>query len=123
MKKHTILLFAGIICLNFLHAQDYKVQKVQQNSELLARKIAQKMQDSLNLSTEQRKKIYDINLLLQQRKMQARAMYTNRDSIGRQLQIIEHTRDSLYNTVISAEKMQLYKSKKRVLINNGEKKN
>ena len=82
----------------------------------LSTQIAQKMQDSLYLSSEQRDSIYAINNRLQSQKMQARMQYAGADSIQYHLQRIENTRDSLYKPVLGAEKYLLYKQKKRNLI-------
>lgn len=84
----------------------------------LARKHAQAMKDSLNLTGQQMNQLYEINLSLHNQKKQAMTSGMTRDSIGRRLQQIEGSRDSLYRQVLPAEKFELYKSKKRRLINN-----
>lgn len=81
----------------------------------LAEKIAQKMKDTLSLSGQQKKSIKDINLNLNNQKMQARQKYSNRDSVRISLQKIEYTRDTLFSAVLSHQQYILYKQKKRNL--------
>ncbi|MFT3823037.1 MAG: hypothetical protein QM731_03920 [Chitinophagaceae bacterium] len=93
--------------------------KAQENpATVLASKIAQKMKDSLSLTTEQMQSIYTINMQLHQQKMAARQQYAGNPSLGNYIQKIENTRDSLYRPVLTDEKYQLYKSKKRNLVSN-----
>jgi len=92
----------------------------QDDGERLARKIAKSMKDSLDLTGAQMNQLYDINFSIHNQKKQARLQYTNRDSVGRALQRIEGTRDSLYRVVIPMEKFDAYKRKKRNLVNNNQ---
>jgi hypothetical protein len=85
----------------------------------LSTRIAQKLQDSLGLSTAQRDSIYAINIRLQHQKTQVRSQYTGTDSLQYHIQRIENTRDSLYKRIIADEgKYNLYKQKKRYLVSN-----
>jgi hypothetical protein len=87
-------------------------------AESIASKIADKMKDSLSLTQAVRDQIYTINMNLHAQKMNSRAVYLDPSDLRPQLQKIENTRDSLYRTVLSAEKFQLYQQKKRSLVNN-----
>lgn len=92
--------------------------KAQDKASELASKIAQRMKDSLSLDETQRAKLYDLNMLLHNRKMSIRQQYAGKDSLSYYMQIVENSRDSLYHGVLTDEKYLLYKSKKRHLINN-----
>jgi hypothetical protein len=90
----------------------------QSAGEALAGRVAQKMADSLALSAYQKTQIYQINMQLHSRKLVARQQYSSGDSLIRQIQMIENTRDSLYRPVLTEEKYLLYKQKKAILISN-----
>jgi hypothetical protein len=84
--------------------------------EQVAGSIAQKMTDSLGLTTTQKNQIYNINMQLANQKALARQQYSSIDSVRYRLQKIENSRDSLYHTVLSEDKYFLYKEKKRFLV-------
>jgi hypothetical protein len=84
----------------------------------LANRIATRMKDTLSLTVPQRNLVYDINILLHNRKTAIRQLYTNTDSVSFYLQRAENKRDSLYHTIMSDSKYQLYLQKKRNLVNN-----
>lgn len=112
MKSILILLTILMIGSTSLRAQDATA-----NANALAGKIANKMKDSLSLSTDQRNGIKAINLKLHEEKTAVRSRYiNNRDSVGLYLQKVEYSRDTLYKTVLSPEQYQLYKQNKRVLV-------
>lgn len=92
--------------------------KAQSPAEQLAGKIANKMKDTLSLSTQQRNSIYDINMNLSNQKAAVRYQYTAPDSLTIKIQLVERSRDSLYSGVLSAPQFQLYKQKKRNLVSN-----
>jgi len=94
------------------------VATAQAPAEAIASKIADKMTDSLSLTQAERDQIYTVNMNLHEQKMKMRAVYQDPIQLGPQLQKIENTRDSLYGGVLSAEKFQLYRQKKRSLVNN-----
>lgn len=83
-----------------------------------ATKVADRLKDSLQLTADQRGKVYKLSIQLSIEKMQARQQSSNRDSVGRKLQRIESTRDSLYSTVLSREQFEKYKLRKGSLLNN-----
>lgn len=87
-------------------------------AEAIASKIADKMTDSLSLTQAERDQIYTVNMNLHEQKMKMRAVSQDTIQLGPQLQKIENTRDSLYGRVLSAGKFQLYRQKKRSLVNN-----
>lgn len=110
MKKYMIMLILAW-CIKPANAQtDASVQ--------IATKIADRMKDSLELSASQRESVYAINMQLAAQKDAARQASTDRKLVGRQLQRIENTRDSLFRPVLGEEKYLLYKQKKKGLINN-----
>ena len=84
----------------------------------VADKIAQKMKDSLSLTTSQKDQIYQVNMQLQESKINARQQYTGTDSARIYVQRIENTRDSLYRPILGEEKFLLYREKKTNLVNN-----
>lgn len=87
------------------------------SADEVAARIADKMKDSLLLSTSQRNNIYSVNLYLNNQKQIARQKYSDTDSLRYHIQVIENSRDSLYKKIIYEEKYLLYKEKKRNLIN------
>jgi len=107
--KCILLTSAFLLSVFFMHAQ---------NANAIAEKIAKKMKDSLSLSSNQQAAILGINLQLHEQKKQAFARYENLDSLGKKIQSIENTRDSLYRPIMGAETFSLYKRKKKNLVNN-----
>jgi hypothetical protein len=83
----------------------------------LAERIANRMQDSLILTTAQKERLYEVNLLIHIKKLQIRQRFVQRDSIRIYLQRVENTRDGLYERIINnEEKYKMYKVKKTHLI-------
>jgi hypothetical protein len=88
-------------------------------AQLFARKTAIKMKDSLSLTGWQQQKLYEVNMLLSGKKMNARTTYADKpDSMSYYMQKIENSRDSLYGNILTPEQMQQYKQKKITLIAN-----
>jgi hypothetical protein len=96
----------------------YRASAQTSPAQVLADKIALKMKDSLSLSEQQRSQLYNINIQLHNLKASARQQYSAMDSLGRAIQRIENTRDSLYSSVLNSEQTILYKEKKSTLISN-----
>lgn len=84
----------------------------------LAAKIADRMKDTLLLTTVQRDSVYQINLSLHEQKMAVRSQQSDSETMRQRFQEIENTRDGRYRTVLGEEKFLLYKQKKRNLISN-----
>ena len=97
------------------HAQTNAVSQAN-TSTLVAAKIADRMKDSLQLSTSQRNSVHDINLQINLLKQDVRSRFTNRDSLTIHIQKIENSRDSLYKPVLTGQQFNQYKQKKRFLI-------
>lgn len=116
MKKNLFIIILLLISAFAVSAQTSNQQ--QDQGERLARKIAKQIKDSLNLTGAQMNQLATINISLHQQKKQLMSSGQSRDSIGKGLQRIENTRDSLYRLIIPIEKFELYKLKKRNLINN-----
>lgn len=87
-------------------------------AQQLAAHIADRMKDSLSLTAAQRGQIFSINMRMHNDKMAKRGLYGNRDSVGRHLQLIENSRDSLYHKVLSEAQYGLYLKKKGRLLGN-----
>jgi 6-pyruvoyl-tetrahydropterin synthase len=87
-------------------------------AENLAKKIADRMKDSLALTEQQRNSIFDINMQLHNQKMEKRKHYANDPLLGNHLQKVENTRDSLYRAVLPEDKFILYKKKRTNIVNN-----
>lgn len=130
MKKIICILTGCTLLLN-LHAQqqnqgaatkissDTSAATIKKNSEEVAYRIANKMRDSLSLNASETKKVYEINLWLQAKKMEARKEYAGSPVIAQKLQQIENLRDSLYKKVIAdSVKYNYYRRKKGHVINN-----
>ena len=109
MKKIFLILFASGIGAS---------ANAQSNHEQLAFHIAQKMKDSLSLTSQQKDSIYIVNMQITNWKIAVRQQHTNPDSIRIYMQVMESRRDSLYHPFLSEEKYQLYLEKKRNLISN-----
>ena len=109
MKKTLVIVFIALL----YHCQGM----AQSNSgEALAGSIAQKMKDSLALTSMQKDSIYAINLRLLEQKTTVRQQYTDSIALQYQLQRVERLRDSLYRPVLGEDKYPLYKIKKRNLL-------
>jgi hypothetical protein len=87
-------------------------------AEQLAEKLAQKMKDSLSLSSSQKQQLYSINMQLHSNKLLVRQQYAGSDSLIINLQKVENTRDSLYKPVLTQQQYDLYRQKKRSLVSN-----
>jgi hypothetical protein len=86
--------------------------------EQLAGKIAQKLKDSLSLTTTQQEGVYAANMRLHNLKMTLRQQHLSADALRVQFQKVENTRDSLYQRVLTANQFQQYRQKKKNLVNN-----
>jgi maltose-binding protein MalE len=87
-------------------------------AEQLAEKVAQKMKDSLSLSSSQKQQLYNINMQLHSNKLVVRQQYAGSDSLVIKVQIVENTRDSLYRPVLTQQQYDLYRQKKKTLVSN-----
>jgi len=104
-----LLVFISLLCVANAFGQT-------NNSEIVAMRIAKKMQDSLHLNQNEASKVYDINMFLSAQKIQARQSTTHPDSLRKKIQMVEYKRDSLYKTVLPLPKYNLYLLKKIRLI-------
>ena len=95
-----------------------QVNSGNQVAENLAKKIADRMKDSLGLSEQQRNSIFDVNMQIHNQKMEKRKQYVNDPLLGNKLQKVENTRDSLYRAVLPEDKFILYKKKRTNIVNN-----
>jgi outer membrane lipoprotein-sorting protein len=112
-KKFLVLLLVFINYCVSLGAQGNA------NGVQVAQKIAKKMKDTLNLSGNQKSKIYDANMQIHNQKQAARNETPNNPTLLRtKIQAIEKTRDSLYIPILKPEEFILYKQKKRNLVSN-----
>lgn len=111
MKKIYCLLLMLVFIIN-------KETSAQSNtSSQLSTRIADRLKDSLTLTSVQRDSIYQVNQRLALQKATIRQTVTG-DSLRIRIQKIENTRDSLYKPILGEEKYLLYKSKKITLLNN-----
>ncbi|MET0463517.1 MAG: hypothetical protein ABW007_10195 [Chitinophagaceae bacterium] len=92
----------------------------QSPAELVADKIAQKMKDTLQLSSTLKDALHTVNMELHQQKIAARQQYPNdQQAMSQAIQRVEHSRDSLYRMTLQNDtKWLLYKEKKASLVNN-----
>jgi Spy/CpxP family protein refolding chaperone len=116
MKYQPFVLFiVMMICTAVCSAQSNNNNNniANYNGNQLANKLAKKMQDSLDLTNQQRQQIRDINMQLHQQKMSVRNQYTGQDSVLRvKTQEVENTRDNLYRPVLGEQKYIVYRQKK-----------
>lgn len=115
MKKY---LLGALLLMSAILTKAQSTEQKQDQGERLAKKIAKQLKDSLNLTGSEMNQLFTINLSIHQQKKQLMSSGQNREVIGKGLQRIENTRDSLYKQVIPANKFELYRSKKRNLVNN-----
>lgn len=87
-------------------------------AENLAKKIANRMKDTLALTEQQCHSIFEINMQIHKGKMEKRKQYANDPLLGTHLQKVENMRDSLYRAVLPEDKFMLYKKKRTNLVNN-----
>lgn len=107
------------ICLAVIFTGFMINAKAQSNApQQVAHKIAKKMKDSLDLTSQQRHQVFQVNMQLHNEKTAVRSQYAGADSLGYYIQQVENKRDSLYLPVLGPDKYQLYLQKKRNLVNN-----
>jgi hypothetical protein len=109
--KNILITMILILGVQSLHAQSTP-------ATTLANKIAQKMKDSLSLSETQKTQIYNLNMQLHDQKMSVRQQYAGNNLLTEKIQQVENTRDSLYTSVLSEQQFNLYRQKKRTILNN-----
>jgi len=88
-------------------------------AETLAKKIAQRLGDTLALSIQERADVLSANLSIVAQKKTVFLNEAMPDSVKAvKLQAIENTRDSLYRRIIGLERFEVYKNKKKSIVNN-----
>lgn len=107
----NIILFVLLL----LSVQVLKAQEIDATAKL-ARHIAQKMSDTLDLNDEQQKLLVDINMGLSKRKARFFQKSAKKQDVERELQKIERTRDEQYEKVLTKEQYTLYLKKKGNLV-------
>jgi hypothetical protein len=81
---------------------------------------AQRMKDTLGLTTVQKDSIYQVNLRLMNEKHDLRSQYANNPALLRsKTQEVENTRDSRYAPILTPAQFTLYQQKKRNLLSGG----
>jgi len=115
IKKSTMRI---IILFNLIFlVLTFTAASQQSPAQQISSRIAQKMTDTLSLTSVQTDQIYNVNISISDNKEAIWNQYSNPDSIRARIQIIEATRDSLYRPILSDEKFQIYLQKKRQIIN------
>ncbi len=110
MKKVVYLVGLFFASTN-ISAQQRVISDVQ-----VSHKISDKVADSLGLDEQTRAKLFRLSQYIAEQKLQARKASNDRAGVGKRLQLIENSRDSLYKTVLSPAKYQQYLQRKRTLI-------
>jgi len=113
--KFSLIIFCACLLFGSL---SLNAQSTVSPGVKIAENIAGKMKDTLGLSNSQRDSIYAINIALHEKKMAAWQQNLASDALRRQLQIIENTRDSLYQRILNEPQFFLYRQKKNRLIAN-----
>jgi len=83
-----------------------------------AKKVAQRMEDSIGITEQQKSMIYKINSSIAEQKKAVWQNYTNRDSVQVYIQAIEDKRNSLYNGMLTYDQYEAYLQKKHNILNN-----
>jgi hypothetical protein len=109
--KYLLIAMILFFSAQGLHAQTIPATTVANN-------IAQKMKDSLSLTDAQKTQIYTLNMQLHDQKMGMRQQYAGNSLLREKIQLVENTRDSLYNTVLNEQQFNVYRQKKHNLLNN-----
>lgn len=112
MKTKVIIL--SLICL--MGTGRYLFAQSANPGTQVANNIANKMKDTLGLTTPQRNQIFATNMYIHNKKMIIRQQVTNPDSLQQRIQREERKRDSMYQRILPEAKFQLYLQKKRNLI-------
>ncbi|MFN8291661.1 MAG: hypothetical protein U0U70_15495 [Chitinophagaceae bacterium] len=112
MKKRIVYVIGAILVLGLS-----KQAEAQQSPGVqLANHIADKMKDTLGLTTPKRNQVFAINMYLQNKKMIIRQQTPNPDTLRIKLQREEKKRDSMYQVILPPAKYQLYLQKKTNLV-------
>jgi hypothetical protein len=116
--------FICLISLYVISCAPVSAQKAPIVSDTLlesqAKNLSLIIKDSLALSTKETNAIYDINLQLAKQKKAAFEL-RDRALVGRQLQLLENSRDSLYSTVLKKNVFEKYLKSKKNLLSKGFK--
>lgn len=110
------MLRAILVILFFVSGTNLVFSQSGPSGSAFAEKVANRLRDSLGLSSVQRDSIYAINVRLLERSQAVRARNLSQGETQVALQLIENSRDSLYKRVIGTEKFLLYKPKKIALV-------
>ena len=90
----------------------------QQDSIIIARskKITDRMNDSLRLNMNEYNKLLTINQSILEQKSKLMKSTGERSQISRQIQMVENSRDSLYQLVLPPKKYERYRQLKPTLL-------
>ena len=105
-------IFASLLLLFFSHGSYAQTSQ----TDSLANLLAQKMKDSLSLTSEQKNQIYTINTTILTRDSNLRKMFIGSKSLISYLELLGEQRDSLYKSALPNDKYLLYLSKKRNIV-------
>ncbi len=106
MKK---VLFLMLVLVSF------KTKAQSSAAEQAANRMAQRVADSLHLTSSQKAGLYKINLSLNNQKLAAKQQPAA-DALRQQLQLIESKRDSLYRSVLTDQQFQQYTQRKASIL-------
>jgi len=84
----------------------------------LTHRITQKLSDSLLLSADQRRRAFAINRWIDSSKVAVVCIYHGRDSLNILMEKLEHTRDSLYQRLLTDKQLMQYGLHKRTWVLN-----
>lgn len=113
--QRIIITITVSFSLLFLSAS-LKAQSAADNAHRISDHIANKMKDTLLLTSQQKDSLYAINTLLHLKKNNIWQQYAASDSLRWHLRKVENTRDSLYKRILTISQFSLYQQKKGNLI-------
>ena len=115
MKTKLLLLFT-LICIAFHTKSQTKEALKNSTSEQRATWLTDTMKTKLNLSTDQYRKVYSINLYFAQKAEPIMKSNDNKFSKFSQLKKIQNKRDEDFKAVLTNDQYKLYEKKKEAMI-------
>ena len=110
-------LFSVLLILGLFSSAGYAQAPVNY-ANLYAKKVAQRMKDSLSITDQQKNQVYELNMNLFAQKKIIWQTYTSRDSVQVHIQALEDTRDGLYRAILTDSQYALFLQKRHNLLNN-----
>jgi len=119
--KHLFLLLCcvtGPVLAGKAQVMNPSGNTARQMDTTLTHRITQKLSDSLLLSADQRRQAFAINRWVDSSKVAVIRTYHGQDSLNILMEKLEHTRDSLYQRLLTDKQLMQYGLHKRIWVLN-----